>query len=300
MQIAITGSTGLIGSALAAYFRAKGHAITRVCRRSSHIESDDRMVLWDIEQGKIVRSSLEGHDIVVHLAGANIAAYRWSSAYKMKILDSRINSTALLCSSLASLNKPPKAVFIASAIGFYGNSKPQTYLDESSSVGSDFLANVCRKWEAAAEPARRAGIRVIHMRFGMVVSAKGGALAKMLPVFRLGLGGRIGSGMQMISWIALDEIPAIMEYLIKAENISGPVNFVSPHPVSNREFTKILGKTLHRPAVFPLPGLVVRLLFGEMGKILLLGGQNVFPKKLSDSGYKFQYPLLEEALKAGL
>jgi uncharacterized protein (TIGR01777 family) len=300
MRLAITGSTGLIGNAAADYFHAKGDVITRVCRRSSRIESDDRMVFWDIEKGKLGQPSLEGHDAVIHLAGANIAAQRWARAYKMKILDSRINSTALLCSALAGLSKRPEVILIASAVGFYGDCGPHISLDESSGVGKGFLADVCRKWEAAAEPARKAGIRVIHTRFGMALSGQGGALAKMLPVFRWGLGGPIGLGRQMISWVALDEIPLIMNHLIKVKNISGPVNCVSPHPVSNQEFTKVLGKVLCRPAVVPLPGLMVKLLFGEMGETLLSGGQKVFPKKLCDSGYKFQYPFLEDALKAGL
>ena len=298
MRIAITGSTGLIGSAVAEYFRGVNCAVTCVCRSSSGLRTNDTVVRWDIPSGSMDASGLEGHDAVIHLAGAGIAERRWSPRYKAEILNSRVDGTRLLCASLAGLRNPPKAVFSASAVGFYGVRNPQECVDESSCAGEWFLPKLCGRCEKAAEPAVSAGIRVVHMRFGMVLSARGGALAKMLPAFKLGLGGRIGSGRQMISWIALDEIPRAIKYLIDAAHISGAVNFVAPQAVSNAQFTRILGKVIRRPAVFPFPSFAVRLLFGEMGETLLLGGQKVLPKRLLDSGYAFKYPDLEEALKA--
>jgi len=300
MRIAITGSTGLIGSAVAQYFRSLGCDITRVCRSTSNIQTDDTIVHWDIPSGNIDASALEGHDAVIHLAGANIAAQRWSPRYKAEILNSRIKGAQLLCKALAGLSNPPKTIISASAVGFYGQRAPLDCVDESTSVGSGFLSQVCDQWEKATEPAAASGIRVVHMRLGMVVSAKGGALAKMLPVFKLGFGGRIGSGQQMMSWIALDEIPRTIKHLIDTENISGAVNFVSPQAVSNADFTKILGKVIHRWTIFPLPSVVVKLLFGERGKTLLLGGQWVLPKKLLESGYVFKYRGLRKTLIACL
>lgn len=297
MRIAITGSTGLIGSAAAEYFRGINCAVTRVCRSRRGVQAHEAVVRWDIPSGNIDASGLEGHDAVIHLAGAGIAARRWSPRYKAEILNSRVDGTRLLCASLAGLRNPPKAVFSASAVGFYGVRDPLECVDESGFAGAGFLPEVCGRWEKAAEPAVSAGIRVVHMRFGMVLSAKGGALAKMLPAFRLGLGGRIGSGRQTISWIALDEIPRAIRYLIGAGHISGAVNFVAPQAVSNAQFAKILGKVIRRPAVFPLPSLAVKLLFGEMGETLLLGGQRVLPKRLLESGYVFKYPDLEETLR---
>lgn len=296
MNIAITGSTGFIGSAVTEYFRDRENTITRICRSHSALPSNDAMAQWDIPSGKMDISALEGQDAIIHLAGANIAAQRWTARYKNEIRCSRIDGTRLLCRSLCKLRNPPKVLLSASAIGFYGVRSPSDELDELSLAGTDFLSEVCDHWEKATQPAIEVGIRVIHMRFGMVLSTKGGALAKMLPVFKLGLGGKIGSGQQMISWVALDEIPRIMRHLINAENIFGAMNIVSPHAVSNLEFTKALGKIICRLTVFPMPDFIVKLLFGEMGETLLLGGQKVRPKKLIDSGYQFQFSSIEDAL----
>ena len=300
MNIAITGSTGLIGNAVTEYFRGLGHTITRICRVDSDVSPDETVIQWDIKSGNIDTARLAGQDAIIHLAGANIVAQKWSTEYKEEIYNSRINGTRLLCQTLVKFKFLPKIFLSASAVGFYGVHSSSDHLDESSSVGIDFLSGVCDQWEKATRSAQQAGIRVVHMRFGVVLSSKGGALAKMLPPFKLGLGGPIGSGRQMMSWIALDEIPLIIKHLIDNENISGIVNVVSPGAVSNYEFTKILGKTIHRPTIFPLPPFVVKYLFGEMGETLLLGGQRVLPKQLIDSGYEFKYPSLEEALRTCL
>lgn len=295
MRIAITGSTGLIGTAVAEYFQKQGHAITPLVRSKSKVGKE--AIYWDIPSQQIETDKLEGHDVVIHLAGANIAAKRWSPQFKEEIRASRIQGTTLLCNALASLKNPPKAIFSASAVGFYGNNTPHISIDEEHNVGNGFLPGVCAQWEKAAEPAESAGIRVVFMRFGVVLSPKGGAMAKMLPAFKQGLGGRLGMGTQMMSWIALNEIPPAIEYLISVPQVAGPVNFVSPQPVSNAEFTKILAKVIRRPAVFPFPAFGVRLLFGEMGQTLLLEGAKVIPRRLQESGYAFRYPDLETALE---
>ena len=300
MNIAITGSTGLIGSAVTEYFRGLGHKVTRICRPDSEIPPDEPVIQWDIRSKDICTPDLAGQDIFIHLAGANIAAQKWSTEYKEVITNSRVDGTRLLCQLLAKLKFPPKVVCSASAVGFYGTHVPSDCLDESSTIGVDFLSGVCDQWEKATQSAQQAGIRIVHLRFGVVLSPKGGALAKMLLPFRLGLGGPIGSGKQMMSWIALDEIPHIIKHLIDNENITGAVNIVSPQAVSNYEFTKVLGKVIRRPTIFPLPFFAVKSLFGEMGETLLLGGQKVIPKKLVDSGYTFKYESLEEALKGCL
>lgn len=242
-------------------------------------------------------SALEDHDAVIHLAGENIAGGRWTDKRKALIRESRIRSTSLLCKTLAGLNRPPRTLLSASAVGYYGNRDPDETLDESSMSGSGFLAEVCREWECATAPAQVAGIRVVHMRFGTVLSPPGGALAKMLPIFKLGLGGKVGSGKQIMSWIALDEIPAAVFHALSSEIPSGPVNFVSPNPVSNAEFTRILGQVLARPTIFPLPAFAARLMFGEMADELLLGGARVVPRRLKESGYPFIHSDLEQALK---
>jgi len=297
MRIAITGSSGLIGSAVAKYFREDGHYISRISRPSSAVQMDDAVVTWDIPSQTADISGMENHDVVIHLAGAGIADKRWNAEYKKTILDSRLHSTQFLCKILSGLKHPPKVLFCASAIGYYGNHSPDEALDETSPKGSGFLAQVCQYWEEAAEPARVAGIRVVHMRFGIVLDAKKGALGKMLPIFKLGLGGRVGTGEQMMSWIVADEIPRMIDYLIRTENISGPVNFVSPDPVDNIGFAKTLGGMIGRPTFLPLPERAVKLAFGEMGETLLLGGAKVLPKVLTDHGYPFAYPEIVQALK---
>jgi len=238
MNIAITGSTGLIGTAATDYFRAQNDTVTRIIRWCSRHRFKEPVIRWDIPSGSINKEALEGQDAVIHLAGANIAAKRWSAHYKDAILNSRVHGTQVLCQALAKLNRRPKVLISASAIGIYGIHPFSESLDEESEVGTDFLAHVCDQWEKAVQPALDAGIRVVHLRLGVVFSRKGGALAKMLLPFQLGLGGRIGSGTQVMSWVALDEIPLVIKYLIDNENIVGAVNCVSPQAVTNDEFTK--------------------------------------------------------------
>ena len=252
-------------------------------------------ILWDPTQHRIDRQSLEHFNAVIHLAGENIAARRWSEQQKLRIRKSRVAATELLAGTLAELSHPPAVLLCASAIGYYGD-RGSEVLTEGSSSGRGFLPEVCMAWEAAAESARVRGIRVVHMRFGMVLSNQGGALAKMLLPFRLGLGGRIGPGTQYMSWIALSDAVRGMDHLISTD-IAGPVNFVSPSPVRNSDFANTLGKVLHRPALFPLPAFAIRLALGKMADELLLASNRVLPKRLLDSGFQFQHPELEGALR---
>jgi len=296
MRIAITGATGMIGQKLTAYLLAQGHQIAVITRRSSYRQLQTSVIVWDPELHSIEFEKLEDFDVVIHLAGANVGE-NWTPEYKKEILDSRVLSTKFLCESLARLNAKPKLLISASAIGFYGNHSPQDVLDENSPSGSGFLADVCRRWEEETGPVFQAGIRVVHMRLGVVLSHAGGALAKMWMPFQLGIGGRLGDGSQMMSWVAADEIPFVVEHLIKNDQISGAVNVVSPKAVSNAEFTKVLGQQIHRPTFLPVPGFAIRLLFGEMGQNLLLEGAHVIPRRLQESGYQFRFADLKEALK---
>jgi len=239
---------------------------------------------------------LDGVDAVVHLAGANIAAGRWTPARKAEIRRSRVEGTRSLCEALSRLAHPPTVLVSASAVGYYGNRGTET-LTEESPAGTGFLADVCRAWEAAAQPVSQAGIRVVNLRFGMILSPLGGALAKMLLPFKLGAGGRIGSGEQFMSWIALDDAIGAIQYALGEESVRGPVNAVAPAPVSNTDFTRTLARVLRRPALFPLPAFAARLLFGEMADALLLGGARVMPARLQAAGYGFRFPELEGALR---
>ncbi len=220
----------------------------------------------------------------------------WTPAVKARIRDSRVNGTRLLCEALARLSNPPRVLVCASAIGYYGD-RGDEVLDEASSPGSGFLPEVCQEWEAATEPARAAGIRVVNLRFGVILSPSGGALAKMLTPFKLGAGGRIGDGRQWMSWIALDDVIDAIAYALNTESLAGPANCVAPQPVTNLEFTKTLGRVLHRPTIFPMPAVAARIAFGEMADALLLASARVLPKELSAAGYPFRYPQLEGALR---
>ena len=299
MRIAITGATGMIGSRIASFLQAQGHQITVITRRSSYHQPQTPVIIWDPALNYIESEKLEGFDVIIHLAGANVGEY-WSEAYKKEILDSRVQSTRLLSDSLARLTSRPKLLICASAIGYYGDHPSWEVLDESNPSGTGFLADVCRQWEAATDPAAQAGIRVVRMRLGVVLSKTGGAINKMWLPFQLGIGGRLGNGQQMMSWIALDEIPYIVEHIIKSRQVSGAVNVVSPQTVSNAEFTRILGQVIHRLTFLPVPGFVIRLLFGEMGQSLLLGGAKVLPYRLQESGYQFRFADLKVALKKGI
>ncbi len=292
MRIAITGASGLVGSALAELCGAQGHEVSRAVRWAA----DRGAVAWAPEAGLLEPGRWEGHDAVVHLAGENIAARRWDAQQKARIRTSRVEGTRRLSEGLARLEKPPRVLACASAIGFYGD-RGDEVLDESSPAGSGFLPTVCQEWEAATEPARQAGIRVVHLRFGIVLSRHGGALARMLLPFRLGLGGPIGSGRQWMSWIGLDDAVGAIVHLLDADDVSGPVNVVSPQPVTNRDFARTLARVLRRPAWFFVPAPMARLALGEMADALLLASTRVVPRVLVQAGYRFAHTELEAALR---
>jgi hypothetical protein len=294
LNVLISGSSGLVGGALLPFLTTGGHSVRRLMRGSKATAAGD--IAWDPAKGQVDAAALEGLDAVVHLAGENIAGGRWTRDRKERIRDSRVKGTRLLSEALAGLQRPPKVLIVASAIGFYGDRGDET-LTENSASGSGFLAEVCREWEAAAEPARRAGIRTVHARFGVILSPKGGALPKTLVPFRLGLGGRIGSGRQYVSWVALDDVVGAIQHALMCQDLSGPVNVVAPHAVTNREYTKALVAVLHRPAIFPLPAFVARLMLGEMADALLLASQLVEPQRLLQTGYRFDFPELTPALR---
>ncbi len=287
MKITITGASGLIGSQLMTFLRGQGHTVTAWKWRMN--SEDINKIIAHAEQ-----ENVEG-GAVVHLAGENIAD-RWTADKMLRIRESRVIGTKLLSQALAKLARRPKVLVCASAVGYYGN-RGNEMLDERSSKGSGFLADLCQQWEAATAPAREAGIRVVNLRIGMVLSNKGGALSKMLLPFQLGAGGEIGDGRQYMSWIDIDDLVAAIDYTITNESLQGPVNAVAPYPVTNREFTATLGKVLHRPAVIPVPAFALRLLFGQMADEVLLSGQKVMPVQLQSSGYQFRYPDIESSLK---
>ena len=292
MKVLISGATGLIGSALIPALESGGHEVSRLTR--SPASSED--VGWDPSSGRIDASRLEGHDAVVHLAGESIGEGRWTPEKKRRILESRREGTRLLAETIAGLPEPPEVLVSASAVGYYGD-RGNELLREESEPGSDFLAEVCRAWEAAADPAREAGIRVVHPRNGIVLSTEGGALARTLPIFKLGGGGRIGSGRQWWSWVAIDDVAGAYVHAITEDSLEGPLNVGSPNPLTNAEYTRVLGRVLNRPTVFPLPAPAARLVLGEVADALLLASQRVEPAKLRESGYEFRYPELEGALR---
>ncbi|MGZ4736994.1 MAG: TIGR01777 family oxidoreductase [Acidimicrobiia bacterium] len=298
MQIAVTGASGLIGTALLAALRSAGHRAIPVVRPGGRPTGET--LGWDPGAGTIDAAGFEGLDAVVHLAGQGIADRRWTPEQKQRILESRTVPTTLLAETLAALTKPPTVLVSGSAIGWYGNRGAEILTEKSSApTGPDFLADVCRQWEAATGPAEAAGIRTVHVRTGIVLAAEGGVLARMATPFRFGLGGRIGSGRQYMSWIALgDEIGAIV-HAITQPDLVGPVNATAPNPATNAEFTAALGNVLHRPTVLPTPVPALKLVYGsELVEHLLVEGQRVVPDRLVESGYAFAYPDLEPALRA--
>jgi uncharacterized protein (TIGR01777 family) len=294
MIVAITGSTGLVGTALVNALEGEGHLVRRMVRRA--VRDGDLDIHWDPIAGTIDAGALSGVDGVVHLAGENIAAHRWTDSFKAKVRDSRIRGTRLVCQTLAGLASKPAVLISASATGYYGN-RGDEQVDESSPAGRGFLAEVCQQWEAETRPVRDADVRVVNLRIGVVLSRAGGALAQMLTPFKLGLGGVLGSGRQYLSWIALDDLVRAIQFSLSAAALAGPVNAVAPAPVTNREFTKTLGRVLGRPTVFPMPAVAARLAFGEMADEVLLGGVRVIPRALNSAGFTFQYPQLEQALR---
>lgn len=294
MKILVSGASGLIGSALVPVLTASGHDVIRLVR--SQPAAGEAAVRWDPEAGTLDAAGLEGLDAVVHLAGENLAEGRWTAEKKRRIRESSVKGTRLLCEALAGLARPPRVLVSASAVGYYGD-RGDELLTKESPPGSGFLAAVARDWEAAAEPARRAGIRVVHPRMGPVLTPAGGVLAKMLPPFQAGLGGRVGSGRQYVSWIAVDDLLDAMLHLLATEALRGPVNMVAPRPVTNAEFAATLGRVLGRPAVLAVPAFAARLALGEMADEVLLASARVTPVRLAASGYRFRYPELEGALR---
>jgi uncharacterized protein (TIGR01777 family) len=291
MRIAVTGASGLVGRPLCAALAAQGHEVVRLVRGGS--APSPGAVPWDPERGTI--GDLGGVDAVVHLAGESIAS-RWTKERKRRIVESRVQGTRLVAGALAALPRKPAALVCASAVGWYG-ARGDEALDESSPPGTGFLAETCRAWEESADPARDAGIRVVNLRFGIILSARGGALAKMLLPFKLGAGGRVGDGRQWMSWIAHDDALGAIRHAMATADLAGPVNAVAPAPVTNAEFTRVLGRVLGRPTVMTMPAFAARLAFGEMADHLLLAGQRVLPRRLAGSGYAFRHPELEGALR---
>lgn len=295
MKILISGSSGLVGKDLCAFLEHQGHEVHRLIRSSK--QTNNKSIYWNPETKEIDSSKLENFDAVINLSGENIANKRWTTEQKKKIRDSRVNSTQLLAETLAKLQKKPKTFISVSAIGFYGDRPNENLTELSPYSKNDYLSETCVEWENAASLASSAGIRVVHPRFGIILSPKGGAMAKLLLPFQFGAGGIIGDGKQIMSWIALDDVIYALHYLLMNENLRDAVNFTSPNPVSNYEFTKTLGKVLHRPTIFPVPSFAAKLVFGEMADALLLSTARVKPAKLEEAGFKFSYPNLEDALR---
>ncbi len=294
MKIAVTGASGLIGSAIVPALETSGHEVVRLVRHAAEGPSERA---WDPAAGSIDADGLAGVDGVVNLSGATIGR-RWTAARKREILASRVDSTSLLARTLAALEPRPKVLVCAGGVGIYGD-RGDEILTEESDLGSGFLADVGIAWEAAAEPARAAGIKVVNFRQGIVLSRRGGALARLLTPFKLGLGGRVGSGRQWWSWVSMDDLVGAYRFVLKGD-LEGPVNLVSPSPATNVQFVKALGRALRRPTVFPLPVVAVRTMFGEMGDAALLQGQRALPARLLEAGFALRYPELDAALRHAL
>jgi uncharacterized protein (TIGR01777 family) len=298
MKVIVTGSTGLVGRALVRSLLSDGHEVTRLVRGGAQEfrAPGTKAVQWEPEKGVVNAAELEGHDAAVHLAGDPIAEGRWDEEKKRRIRESRVKGTHLLAETLAGLKEKPRVLVSASATGFYGD-RGEELLREESASGEDFLSEVCREWEKATLAASQAGIRVVHLRIGFVLSGEGGGLSKMLTPFKLGLGGRVGSGRQYISWITLDDLVSVIRRAIEDEHLRGPVNAVAPTPVTNAEFTKAIGHALGRPTILPVPAFAARLAFGEMADAVLLSSTRVVPARLQEAGYEFKHPELEGALR---
>lgn len=295
MRIAVTGATGLIGSALGRSLKADGHDLVRFVRRTPEGPEEAR---WDPERGYVDPEGLAGCGAVVHLAGAGVADHRWTAAYKREIRDSRVKGTAAIASAVAAMADPPATLVCGSAIGYYGDTGDRT-VDEDSPAGEGFLPEVCVEWEAAAAPARGAGIRTVFARTGLVVAAEGGAWGKLFPIFKAGIGGRLGSGRQYWSHISMHDEIAALRHLIDTPALTGPVNLTAPEPLTNRQVTAAMGRVLHRPAVFAVPAPVMRVVLGEFAQDVL-GSQRVRPTRLLESGFVFRYPGIEDSIRAAL
>ena len=294
MKILVSGSHGLVGKALIDSLTTDSHEVMRLVRRARAFGAPE--IEWHPNQGQVDAGHLEGFDVVVHLAGESIASGRWTDDKKRAIRESRVKGTTLLSEALARLSRPPSVFICASAIGYYGNRGDET-LTEESAPGRDFLSSVCVEWENATKPAMEKGIRTVQSRFGVILDTEGGALSQMVTPFRMGIGGRVGSGKQWMSWIALEDVVNGLKFLIADKPVHGPVNFVAPNPVTNAEFTKTLGRVLSRPTLIPVPAFAARLVFGELADALLLSSQRVDPGVLEDKGFLFSWPTLEPALQ---
>jgi uncharacterized protein (TIGR01777 family) len=294
MRVLISGASGLIGSELVRALGTAGHEVARLVR-AEPMPGPSRIV-WDPAHGWLETPRLEGFDAVVHLAGESVAESPWTAEKKARIHDSRVASTRLLAETLARLERKPAVFACASAVGYYGDRGGEE-LDETSPPGKGFLANVCRQWEAATGRAAAAGIRVVRMRFGLVLSQRAGAFARTLPMFRHGLGGRLGSGRQYVSWIVLDDVVAAIQRILSDNSLDGPINVVGPNPVTNLELTRTTAGVLHRPAPLPIPAFLLRLKLGEMADELVLASQRVYPRRLQAAGHTFAYPELEPAIR---
>jgi uncharacterized protein (TIGR01777 family) len=295
MKVAVTGASGLIGSALVPHLRSRGDAVLRLVRRPATAPDE---VTWDPTAGTVDLAGLEGIDAVVHLAGAGVGDHRWTDAYKKTILDSRVDGTHTIVKAMAALDPRPRTLVAGSAIGWYGDTGDRA-VDESAPAGAGFLADVVRAWEAAADPAQEAGIRVTHARTGLVVAKEGGAWAKLFPIFKLGLGGKLGSGRQYWSWISLrDEIRALT-YLLDNESMVGPVNLTGPAPATNAEVTSAMGAVLGRPTLFPVPAFALKTVLGEFSTEILSSAR-VIPAVLESSGFSWEDPTVESAIRTAL
>ena len=301
--VMLSGASGMLGSAIGNALLQRGTNLIRLVRREAHGPDEVR---WnpgsrrDGTHGSAIEiARLEGIDAAVHLSGANVAARRWTAKYKREMTESRVTTTRVLAETLAGLKNPPKVLVTASAVGFYGN-RGDAILDEDSAAGNGYFPELCAAWEEAARPAVEAGIRVVHLRFGMVVGPDGGAMARLVPMFRLGLGGKLGSGRQWMSWVSEADAVSAVLFALEHSTLAGAVNAVSPQPVTNAEFTRELGRAVHRPAVMAAPAFALRLAFGEMADEALLASTRAVPKRLLENGFTFQHPRLTEAFDAAL
>ena len=291
-KVLISGSSGLLGSAYSDFLSEKGYTVFRLVRREPASKNE---LFWNPMTGELNSKNIEGFDSIINFSGKNIGLGRWTKKNKKVIYDSRMLSTTLLSESISNLSNPPESFLSSSAVGYYGETGKE-FVNEGTDNGKGFLSDLCVNWENATMPAVKAGVRVIQLRSGVVLSAKGGALAKMLPPFKFGIGGRLGNGSQYFSWILIEDYVRALFHLMTSENIQSPVNIVSPEPVTNREFTKILAKVLHRPAIIPVPAFVLKILLGQVAEEILLSSTRAIPQLLMGSGFEFKYPALEDAL----